>query len=56
MQDDKKQDLKSNLPKRKALLNEADVKVEPSKDGRKTPLHARDMEPVSFTSKQSVTL
>ena len=29
-------------------ITEADVKVEPSKDGRRTPLHARDMEPVSF--------
>jgi hypothetical protein len=28
-------------------ITEADVKVEPSKDGRRTPLHARDMEPVS---------
>jgi len=26
-------------------ITEADVKVEPSKDGRRTPLHARDMEP-----------
>ena len=46
--DDKKDEKK---PSKKELLNEADVKVEPSKDGRKTPLHARDMEPVSFTSK-----
>jgi paired amphipathic helix protein Sin3a len=28
------------------LITEADVKVEPNKDGRRTPLHARDMEPV----------
>ena len=28
-------------------VTEADVKIEPSKDGRRTPLHARDMEPVS---------
>ena len=45
--DDKKDEKK---PSKKELLNEADVKIEPSKDGRKTPLHARDMEPVSFTS------
>lgn len=31
--------------KSKDLVTEADVKVEPSKDGRRTPLHARDMEP-----------
>lgn len=33
---------------KKDLINEADIKVEPNKDGRRTPLHARDMEPVSF--------
>ena len=30
---------------KKDLINEADIKVEPCKDGRRTPLHARDMEP-----------
>ena len=42
--DDKKDEKKQD---KKELLNEADIKIEPSKDGRKTPLHARDMEPVS---------
>ncbi len=43
--DDAKKDEKKKDDK-KDLVNENDVKVEPSKDGRRTPLHARDMEPV----------
>ena len=37
-------------------ITEADVKVEPSKDGRRTPLHARDMEPVSSHFQQQMAL
>lgn len=39
---------KNKEDKAKDLINEADVKVEQNKDGRRTPLHARDMEPVIF--------
>ena len=38
---------------KKDVVTEADIKIEPDKSGRRTPLHARDMDPVScsnFTS------
>ena len=43
---DKKKNGGEETPKDKGIT-EADVKLEPNKDGRRTPLHARDMEPVS---------
>ena len=45
---DQDQANKSGSAGKDNAITEADVKVEPSKDGRRTPLHARDMEPVSF--------
>ena len=43
--DDKKD--KDKDQKREKEITEADIKVEPNKDGRSTPLHARNMDPVS---------
>ena len=34
---------------KKDMVTEADIKIEPDKSGRRTPLHARDMDPVSCT-------
>merc|ERR1719220_3248840 len=42
---DQDQANKSGSAGKDNAITEADVKIEPSKDGRKTPLHARDMEP-----------
>ena len=39
---------KKNGEDKKDLVTEADIKIEPDKSGRRTPLHARDMDPVSF--------
>lgn len=36
-------------------ITEADIKIEP-RDGRHTPLHARDMDPVSFYTQVSITI
>ena len=35
---------------KKDVVTEADIKIEPDKSGRRTPLHARDMDPVSCSN------
>ena len=42
-----KNDKAKNGEDKKDLITEADIKIEPDKSGRTTPLHARDMDPVS---------
>ena len=53
---DQDQANKSGSAGKDNAITEADVKVEPSKDGRRTPLHARDMEPVSSHFQQQMAL
>ena len=43
-----KNDKAKNGEDKKDLITEADIKIEPDKSGRTTPLHSRDMDPVSF--------